>query len=87
MNQKSATQEIRFFGKISVEKTEFIQWSGYFRFLALGFQPLRLNFVIDLPFWGQVRSHHSSLCHRLAFLGPGEKPPRFNFVVGSSFWS
>jgi hypothetical protein len=51
-------------------------------FLGLGEKPPRLRFVVESPFWGQVRSCHGSTLSstRLAFLKLGEKPPRFNFV-------
>jgi len=55
----------------------------HFRYPALGFQPPRLSFVVELPFWGHVFGHHGSTLssNAVAFLGPGEKSPRFNFVV------
>jgi hypothetical protein len=45
-------------------------------------KPPRLNFVIESPFWGRVRSRHGSTLssNRVAFLGPCEKSARFNFI-------
>jgi hypothetical protein len=50
--------------------------------LGLGERPPRLRFVVNSPFWGQVRVAKTPVCHRIAFWGPSEKPPRLRFFIG-----
>jgi len=76
----------RLFGaRFSATKTQLCRRIA---FLEPGFQPPRLRFVVESPFWGRVFSRHGSTLssNRLAFLGPGFQSPRFNFVVESLFW-